>query len=58
MGMPTSDHWTAAKRVLRNLKGTIDFSLICEKGVKNLKVIDYSDSDFVGDMEDIKSTSE
>ena len=54
---PTFDYWTAAKRVLRYLKGTIDFGLIYGKGVKNLNVIGYIDSDFVGDVEDRKSTS-
>ena len=54
---PTSDHWIAAKRVLRYLKGTIDFGLVYVKGVKNLNVIGYSDSDFTGDVEDRKSTS-
>ena len=54
---PTSDHWIAAKRVLRYLKGTIDFGLVYVKGVKNLNVIGYSDSDFAGDVEDRKSTS-
>ena len=48
---PTSDHWIAAKRVLRYLKGTIDFGLVYVKGVKNLNVIGYSDSDFAGDVE-------
>ena len=38
-------------------QGTIDFGLVYVKGVKNLNVIGYSDSDFVGDMEDRKSTS-
>ena len=53
---PTFDNWTTAKRVLRYLKGTTDSSLIYEKGVKDLKVIGYSDNDFVGDVEDRKST--
>ena len=54
---PTSDHWTTAKRVLRFLKGTIDFGLIYEKGVKDLKVIGYRDRDFANDVENRKSTS-
>ena len=54
---PTSDHWIASKRVLRYLKGTIDFSLINGKGAKDLNVIVYSNSDFTGDVEDRKSTS-
>ena len=54
---PTFNYWTAAKRVLRYLKGTIDFSLIYEKGMKDLNVINYSDSEFTSDVEDRKSTS-
>ena len=54
---PTSDHWIAAKRLLRYLKGTIDFGLVYVKGVKNLNVIGYSDSDFTGDVKDRNSTS-
>ena len=54
---PTVDHWPIVKRVLRYLKGTINYSLIYEKGTKDLKVIGYCDSDFAGDVEDRKSTS-
>ena len=54
---PTFDHWTSTKKVLRYLKGTIDFCRIYEKYVKDLKVIAYSDSDFTGDVKDRKSTS-
>ena len=38
--------------MLRYLKGTIDIGLAYEKGVKDLNVIGYSDSDFVDDVED------
>ena len=51
---PTFDYWTAAKRVLRYLKGTIDLFLVYEKGIKDLNVIDYSDRDFVGAVDDRK----
>ena len=51
---PTSDYWTPSKRGLRHLKGVIDFGLIFEKGVRNLKVIGYNNSDFIGDVEDRK----
>ena len=53
---PIFNHWTVAKRVLRYLKGTIDFDLINEKGVRNFKVIGYTDSDFSCDLEDRNST--
>ena len=54
---PSSDHWTTGKRVLRYLKGTLDFGLIYEKGIKDLKVIGFRDNDFAGDVKDRKSTS-
>ena len=38
--------------MLRYLKGTIDIGLPYEKGVKDLNVIGYSDSDFADDVED------
>ena len=53
----TSYHWTIAKWVLMYLKGTIDFGRIYEKGVKDIKVIGYGDSDFADHVEDRKSTS-
>ena len=42
--------------MLRYFKGTKDFGLLYKKGVKNHKVIGYSDSDFNGDVKDIKNT--
>ena len=43
--------------MLSYLKGTIDYFLIHEKDMKDLKVIGYSNNDFAGDVEDSKSTS-
>ena len=53
---PTSNCWTTAKRVIRYLKGTIDFDLIYEKGLTNLNIIGYNDSDFSVEVKDKKST--
>ena len=58
---PTSDHLIATKirelrfEVLTYLKGTIDFGLIYEKCVKDLKVSGYRNNDFANDLEDRKS---
>ena len=43
------EHLTAAKRMLRYLKGKVTFGLRHEKG-KNFKLQGYSDSEFVGDV--------
>ena len=52
---PTKQHVAAAKRVLRYLKGTIDYGVFYRKGgVSDL--IGFTDSDYAGDMEDVKST--
>ncbi|KAK5844859.1 hypothetical protein PVK06_001002 [Gossypium arboreum] len=49
-------HFKAAKRVLRYVKGTLDHGVKFEKE-KVLKLIGYSDSDWVGSIDDMKSTS-
>ncbi|XP_052878835.1 secreted RxLR effector protein 161-like [Gossypium arboreum] len=49
-------HFKAAKRVLKYLKGTLNHRVIFEKA-KELKLIRYSDSDWVGSINDMKSTS-
>ena len=53
---PSEAHLTAAKRVLRYLKGTQDFGLKYEGSVnESLKV--YADADWAGDVDDRHSTS-
>ena len=54
---PTTQHWTAVKRIFRYLKGTIHLGLLYERnGLKKL-IIGYSDADWGGDCNDHKSTS-
>ncbi|XP_034197107.1 secreted RxLR effector protein 161-like [Prunus dulcis] len=52
----TELHYQAAKRVLRYLKGTVDYGLFYKKGKSN-ELVGFSDSDYAGDLEDRKSTS-
>ena len=53
---PTQQHFAATKRVLRYLKGTVDYGVFYKKGgVSDL--IGFADSDYSRDMEDSKSTS-
>jgi transposase InsO family protein len=56
MQKPCEGHWSAAKRVLKYLKGTQDFGLKYSK-VDDFNLIGYSDSDFDGDKENGVSTS-
>jgi len=51
---PKTAHLSAAKRVLRYLKGTPDFGLLFTKGSLSLHA--YCDSDWAGDPSDRRST--
>ena len=53
---PSKHHWTAIKRVMRYLKGTINFGILYTKQ-KSKNFIAYSDADWAGDLDDRKSTS-
>eukprot|EP00253_Pinus_taeda_P021376 PITA_21376 len=53
---PCEGHWSAAKRVLRYLKGTQDLGIKYTQ-VDDFSLIGYSDSDFDGDKETGVSTS-
>ncbi|XP_070005611.1 secreted RxLR effector protein 161-like [Nicotiana sylvestris] len=52
---PGIDHWKAAKKVLRYLKGTKDCMLMYKRS-KHLEIVGYSDSDFTGCIDTRKST--
>eukprot|EP00253_Pinus_taeda_P002966 PITA_02966 len=56
MQKPCEGHWSAAKRVLRYLKGTQDFGIKYTQ-VDDFSLIGYSDSDFDGDKETRVSTT-
>ena len=52
---PRMDHWKAAKKVMRYLRGTKDYMLTFKRS-DNLKVIGYTNSGFVGCVDSRKST--
>ena len=56
MDCPTELHLQLAKRILRYLKGTIDFGVFYKKE-GNEELIGYTDSDYARDLDDRKSTS-
>ncbi|XP_074325473.1 secreted RxLR effector protein 161-like [Apium graveolens] len=56
MDRPTQLHQGAVKRILRYVKGTIDFGLVYSQDSDNEVLIGYSDSDLAGNIEDRKST--
>ncbi|RDX78925.1 hypothetical protein CR513_40720, partial [Mucuna pruriens] len=56
MEAPTSTHMKAAKRILRYLKGTLDFGLFYSSS-NEFKLMRFCDSDFVGDVDDRQSTT-
>ena len=55
MANPTTAHWSAAKGVLRYLKGTANFGITFGGG-SNM-VLGYSDADYAGDVDTRRSTT-
>ena len=56
MEEPRSSHWKAAKRILQYIQGSKGMGLFYSMS-KEYKLRAYSDSDWCGDIDDIKSTS-
>jgi hypothetical protein len=56
MERPTEMHLSTVKRILRYLKGTVNYEVIYKKEEK-VRLIGWSYSNYVGDTDDWKSTS-
>jgi histone deacetylase 1/2 len=52
---PTTAHWTAVKRVLRYIKGTVQLGLKFQRSSSTL-LSAFSDADWAGDIDDRRST--
>ncbi|CAA0825711.1 Uncharacterized mitochondrial protein AtMg00810 [Striga hermonthica] len=56
MQSPSQVHYGAAKRILRYLQGTKDYGIQYEHN-KDSRLVGYTDSDWAGSTDDMKSTS-
>eukprot|EP00253_Pinus_taeda_P032099 PITA_32099 len=56
MSAPKADHWIAAKRVLRYVRGTSDYGLLYTRSSDPI-LSGYTDSDWAGSVDDRKSTA-
>jgi histone deacetylase 1/2 len=52
---PTTTHWSAVKRILRYVSGTINVGLKIKK-CKSMLISAFSDADWAGDVDDRRST--
>jgi hypothetical protein len=59
MNSPRKSHLIAAKRILRYVKGTVNYGVLFPKheAKSDVKLVGYSDSDWSGDRVDRRSTS-
>jgi hypothetical protein len=56
MANPSLEHWIAMKRIFQYLQGTLQFKLHFG-GLSPQDVVGYCDADWVGDLEDTRSTT-
>lgn len=54
---PTEEHWKAAKRMLRYVRGAIDLKLEYRNDENSVVLTGYADADWAGDITDRKSVS-
>ena len=57
MSRPSKDHWIGVKRVLRYLKGTLNYGLKFSAHDEDPELTGYSDADWAGDIDTRRSTS-
>lgn len=53
---PAKIHWNAVKRILKYLKGTVDYGLTYKTDV-DLKLLAFSDADYAGDIKTRRTTT-
>ncbi|GJS54680.1 zinc finger, CCHC-type containing protein [Tanacetum coccineum] len=56
MESPTVKHMQVVKRILRYVKGTVNFGLVYGRSMEDLSITGYSDSDLANDVVDRRST--
>src|SRR5438105_13454478 len=52
---PRTSHWSAVKRILRYVQGTIVYGLLIQKSM-SCALSAYSDADWAGNLDDRRST--
>lgn len=58
MERPTVVHQGAVKRILRYIKGTLEYGIVYKRGTGDYLLAGYSDSDLAGSLDDRRSTGE
>ena len=56
MSKPSKEHWMGVKRVLRYLKGTLNYGIKYSSCKEEKDLVGYCDSDWAGDIDTRKST--
>ena len=57
LSRPSNEYWKGAKRVLRYIKGTINYGLVFDGRSTKCSLIGYSDADWANDVDTRRSTS-